>query len=373
MADPLLMLFCADPLSPARVDEHFAGQAAAVREMGGQVALIDHDALLRGEAGAAVRRVPRDSGPWWYRGWMIPGPAYADLAQALHGRGATLRVAPRRYRLAHELPGWYPTFHEVTPESDWTAWTPGEVPSPEFVAPMAGTVGPGPAVVKDYVKSRKHEWHEACFIPDTTDLVHATAVVARMVELQQESLAGGIVLRRFESYRQHDGRTAEARVWWVDGAAAMVTAHPDTPATIVEPDLTFIAPLVAALSCPFVTTDLAQRDDGVWRVVEVGDGQVSDIPPNTDMTPLFTMLAAPSTIDLPPRCPNCDAVGVPLLYGLPTPEAHAAAEGGELLLAGCLVAEDAPLWRCGHGHEWPGGEAQHSAHIGAILMDYEPA
>jgi hypothetical protein len=26
-----------------------------------------------------------------------------------------------------------------------------------------------------------------------------------------------------------------------------------------------------------ITTDMALRSDGVWRVVEVGDGQVSDI------------------------------------------------------------------------------------------------
>lgn len=26
-------------------------------------------------------------------------------------------------------------------------------------------LGPGPYIVKDYVKSRKHEWDEACYIP----------------------------------------------------------------------------------------------------------------------------------------------------------------------------------------------------------------
>jgi hypothetical protein len=35
----LRVLFCADPLTPRRVDEHFAGQAAIVGDLGGQVAL----------------------------------------------------------------------------------------------------------------------------------------------------------------------------------------------------------------------------------------------------------------------------------------------------------------------------------------------
>ena len=29
---------------------------------------------------------------------------------------------------------------------------------------------------------------------------------------------------------------------------------------------------------PFITVDLVRRSDGAWRVVEVGDGQVSDRP-----------------------------------------------------------------------------------------------
>jgi hypothetical protein len=41
------MLFCADPMHPRRVDDHFAGQAESMRAAGARVALIDHDALLR--------------------------------------------------------------------------------------------------------------------------------------------------------------------------------------------------------------------------------------------------------------------------------------------------------------------------------------
>jgi hypothetical protein len=157
---------------------------------------------------------------------------------------------------------------------------------------MAAALAPGPAVVKDYVKSRKHEWDEACFIADTTDLARVSAVVARMVELQEDNLNGGIVMRRFEDYRQERGHSVEARVWWVDGEAALVTAHPDTPQLTLDPDLSQIAPLVKGLGCPFVTTDIAQRADGIWRVVEVGDGQVSDMPPQTDLTPLLKRLSA---------------------------------------------------------------------------------
>lgn len=70
----------------------------------------------------------------------------------------------------------------------------------------------------------------------------------------------------------------EARVWWLDGRPVHVGPHPDTPDAMMEPDLAGIAELVAKLDCRFVTTDVVRRADGAWRVVEVGDGQVSDRP-----------------------------------------------------------------------------------------------
>lgn len=45
-----------------------------------------------------------------------------------------------------------------------------------------------------------------------------------------------------------------------------------------EIDLHWLTRLIAALGLPLVTADLALHANGVWRVVEVGDGQVSDRP-----------------------------------------------------------------------------------------------
>jgi hypothetical protein len=111
-----VILFCSDPLNPRRPDGHFAAEAEVA---GAARALIDHDALLAGDAAAAVGRVPAGSGPYWYRGWMIPVQRYADLAAALAARGVGLHTSPERYRRAHELPGWIDVFRDVTPETVW--------------------------------------------------------------------------------------------------------------------------------------------------------------------------------------------------------------------------------------------------------------
>jgi ATP-grasp domain, R2K clade family 3 len=308
---PTSVLYCSDPLNPRRVDEHFAAEARAVREGGGVVALIDHDALSRGEADRAVERVASGFGAAWYRGWMVPADEYAALARALERRGANLMIGPGRYRAAHELPGWYSSFAAVTPASAWRPWSAGadgEPPEDRVLTSLAAELRPGPGIVKDYVKSRKHEWDEACFIPDLSDAAAVARIVRRFVELQGEFLAGGIVLREFEPFvnprsasrpsgtSQPDTTepvAAELRVWWLDGSPRLVTPHPDSAYRgVVSPELDRVEPAVRALGCRFVTTDLALRSDGAWRVVEVGDGQVSDLHPAIDPAELIGLLPA---------------------------------------------------------------------------------
>ncbi|MFE2167447.1 ATP-grasp domain-containing protein [Streptomyces sp. NPDC059447] len=287
------VLYCADPLNGRRTDPHFAEEARALRAQGATVALVDHDALLAGDADGAVARVPAGAGGVRYRGWMVPAARYAELDEALRRRGAVLLVSPDAYRRAHEFPGWYETFAALTPAGVWLPTVPGEVPDDRRLAALAAALPPGAAVVKDYVKSRKHEWHEACHIPDLADPVALRRVVSRFVELQGEFLAGGLVLRAFEDFVVPEGAAAEVRVWWRDGEPRLFTAHPDSPvpeaAVIPAQDLEPVRAAVRALGCPFVTTDLALRTDGAWRVVEVGDGQVSDVHREVDPA-LFTAL-----------------------------------------------------------------------------------
>ncbi len=287
------LLSCADPLDERRTDPHFAAETATARELGATVGVIDHDVLLNGDAARAVRNVPRDAGPAWYRGWMIPSAAYAALADALEARGTPLIVDAAKYRAAHELPGWYETFAEMTPVSRWLPVEPGRLPD---VAALAASLGGGAGIVKDYVKSAKHAWETACYIPDLADTVALRRVVTAFVAEQASYLAGGIVLRAFESFGIGADRATEVRVWWLDGEPILVGAHPDTPGEFPVPVLDGVAECVGRLGARFITTDLALRTDGVWRVVEVGDGQVSDLPAGVGPEPILGALLTASRI-----------------------------------------------------------------------------
>ena len=271
--DGMLLLVPADPLRPRRPDEHFAAEAAAAKDAGLDVALIDHDALADpGAAGRAVARVPSAGGPAVYRGWMLRADQYAALAAALEARDVTLRTSAAQYRRAHELPGWHAALSPVTPQAEWTT---GDAERDFQLA--CERLGQGPAVLRDYVKSMKHHWHEAAYIPDVTDHTRAWKIASRFRELREDEFTGGFVLRRFEDFA-----SAEARTWWVDGTPRLTTAHPDTPNDVPPGiDLSPFTALIASLALPFVTADLARRTDGTWRLIELGDGQVSDRPETT--------------------------------------------------------------------------------------------
>ncbi|WP_158271184.1 ATP-grasp domain-containing protein [Nocardia sp. MDA0666] len=214
----MIVLVPADVLRPGRADAHFAADAEAARASGMQVDLVDHDALIRDDAAAAVRRV-RGEGPAICRGWMMRSQQYAAFDDALRARGITLRTDARHYRRAHEFPGWYDVFARHTPESSWTRG----VGRDEFDRARSH-LGSGPAVVRDYTKSMKHHWHEAMYIPDLADTEAAWRVAQRLCELRGPDLTGGFVLRRYEALAAE-----EVRTWWVDGSCRLAGPHPDTP------------------------------------------------------------------------------------------------------------------------------------------------
>lgn len=277
-----MLLVPGDPLNPRRDDPHFAAQAAAARAQGVPVARVDHDALVRSpeDAASAVARVPAADDAV-YRGWMLSADQYRSFASGLEACGVQLRTTPDEYRTAHELPGWYEGLRTVTPASVWT-----ECSDLTELLKATRALGGGAGVLRDYVKSMKHYWTDACYLPDLTDEAAVERIGARFLELRDDAFTGGFVVRRFEHFTG-----SEARTWWVGGRCVLTTPHPDTPDDLPTGlDLIEVEPLVAELALPFVTVDVTRTTTGAWRVVELGDGQVSDWPAGRDPADLIAAL-----------------------------------------------------------------------------------
>jgi hypothetical protein len=283
----VLILFCDDPLSQRAPDPSYAAEAEAVRTLGAEHALVGYEALVGGDAAGAVRRVPASASARLgvYRGWMLRPERYAALHAALAARGVALINDPAAYRHCHYLPESYPAIEPWTPRSVWLPVGPGFALARvhEALRPF----GSAPVIVKDYVKSQKHAWREACFIPDASDRAAVERVVGRFLQLQGEDLAEGLVFREYvelESAGTHPRSgmplAREFRLFVLDGeplATFRYWSEGDYGGDAAPP-LAELGQATARVRSRFFTMDVARRTDGRWIVVELGDGQVAGLP-----------------------------------------------------------------------------------------------
>lgn len=302
------IIFPSDPFDARKVNPEFEEEANIVTSLGGKFALIDHDELENGNfSGRRLLTVQQASdydnfigtaeelkalqdafpsvAPYdtkaFYRGWMMAPDSYQLMRHNLGLRSVDMKSDTSDYMSSYWLAHWYHHFRDVTPKS---TYFPADYTPEQYLPIVKEDIRNGPYIVKDQVKSRKHEWDTACFSPSRKELPN---IINEFIRLQGDSLNGGIVVRQFEDF---DKSVGEMRVWWVNGKLAMVSPHPDTPHLFTDIDLSFVEPYVKSFRRPFVTTDITLLTDGTPRVVEVSDGQVSGIPKGFDATRLFQAL-----------------------------------------------------------------------------------
>lgn len=244
---PTHFLFPADPLDPRAVDELFAPQRRALGEAGYSTSLCP-DAVI--DDGAALRGVPAGA-TVVYRGWMLNAARYERLAEAVARTGAAPLTSPAAYLAAHHLPNWYPLVAELTPETH--VLPPGADAEAELRA-----LGWDTFFVKDYVKSLKTSLGSV-----VRDPARIGKVAAEMERFRGE-IEGGLCVRRVEPFVPESERryfVLEGRAFSADGGAV--------------PEL--VREVAGRIPSPFFSADVVLREDGAMRLVEVGDGQVSDL------------------------------------------------------------------------------------------------
>jgi hypothetical protein len=296
------ILFCCDPLDVRQVDPSYAAEAAAAEKAGLGFSRIDYEALVdEKDAARAVRKVlppPSGSDLGVYRGWMLSPGSYAELYRALLEKGVRLINSPEAYLHGHHLPESYAKIDGVTPRSVWLPWA-GSIPM-DAVMELLRPFGSAPLILKDFVKSRKHEWAEACFIPSASDRTAVERVVKRFVELQGDALAGGLVFREFIEF-EPAGRhpksgmplTREHRVFYLDGRPLLSFAYwADLGQSDDGPPASVFDDVAGRISSRFFTMDVAKRKGGDWLIVELGDGQVAGLPTETLADTFYEALAA---------------------------------------------------------------------------------
>lgn len=288
---PLILLPC-EPFNPREVDPDFEPERRAAKAAGLDTALIDHSQVLEGAAGAAVARTPEGAGPAVYRGWMLKPNQYEAMHAALLSRGIELINTPEQYRACHYLPESYPWIDGHTPRSVWFRLD-GTLDLERLKQSIA-PFGNSSLVVKDYVKSQKHYWQEACFIPSASDLDAVERVVRRFLELQGDDFNEGLVLREFVPLKVVGSHpksgmplAAEFRIFWLSGKPILSHRYWGDLTTFESPlPWAELTPIADRIPSRFFTMDVAFLADGGWTIVELGDGQVAGLP-SADLAPEF--------------------------------------------------------------------------------------
>lgn len=292
-----LVIFPSQPFSPREIDSDFEQERVAAQQAGFETALVDHSRILQGDTVAAVSRVPSNDEPALYRGWMLRPGQYAAMHAELAARGVSLLNTPQQYRNCHYLPDSYPWIQGHTPDSVWLPVR-GDIDL-QSIASLLKRFGDRPLIVKDYVKSQKHYWTDACFIPTASDISAVERVARRFLELQDEDLNEGLVFREFLPLkiigthpRSKMPLAAEFRIFWLDATPVLSHRYWGDLTTFDVPlPLDELRPIAARVPSRCFTMDIAFLDSGGWTIVELGDGQVAGLP-STDLAPEFFLRVA---------------------------------------------------------------------------------
>lgn len=297
----MIIVYCQSPIDKKQPDEIYQAEAEASKSIGFARRLIDFEALvIEGDIEKCLRAIPQSDVRTFgvYRGWMVSPSNYENLFTGLEAKGITLINNPNQYKHCHYLPEWLSEIGDHTPQSSVLAFESGEHLSLERLKDSLAIFGSNAVIVKDFVKSEKHHWEEACFIPDASDLDHASKICRRFLELRGIDLEGGLVLRKFVNFKRlgihpQSGMplTEEFRAFVLDGRLMAVMKYWDeVNYPVDETRFDSLLNLVASVPSNFFTVDFARLETGEWMIVELGDGQVAGLPDNMDPKEFYTAL-----------------------------------------------------------------------------------
>lgn len=238
------------PLTPRHVDEMFLEESQAFSKAGFSISLIDGDRLM--DSQAKVQPPVASEEKTVYRGWMLTAAEYTNLLLSLKATDGLPLTNAEQYLATHHLPNWQKIIAEFTPEtvvlafdSDWA----GELKK----------LGWSKFFIKDYVKSLKTSIGSVIERPEDIELVAAE------MQKYRGTIEGGLCVRQVEDFLPE----TEQRFFVINGKPFAADSLTEIPAMVFE--------CVRRIDSNFFSVDVILRADGQLRIVEIGDGQVSDL------------------------------------------------------------------------------------------------
>ena len=243
-------LFPSDYFKPKNADAAFLDQITCIQNLGFDASIISLESL--GAGSSNIIPPPELGSKVVYRGWMLSPAEYELLVDAVKSTGASVLTSIAEYLATHYLPNWYPLINDLTPETKFYAIN-------DDLKSELSKLGWNGFFIKDYVKSLKTS------LGSFIDTPSAIATVVGEMQKFRGSIEGGICVRRIEDFVPE----TERRYFVKHGKPFAASPEEEVPEIVEE--------CAKRIVSKFFSVDVIQRRDGTKRIVEIGDGQVSDL------------------------------------------------------------------------------------------------
>ena len=291
----MVCIYCDSVFDAKIVEPEYELEYEAAHSGGFETALISFESLVEGNIREALKLVQSYNNKVLgiYRGWMLTLDQYTSLYEGLQEKNILLINNPEEYAHCHYLPYSYDKIKSKTPTSRWTTGL-----GDRNIQSILEKFDENPLIIKDYVKSEKHHWETACYIPNASDWEHARSVIHNFIQLRGNALNEGIVFRKFEELEflathSKSGMplTKEFRIFFFNKKIINVCYYwDDVSYEDKMPELHEFIEIAQEIKSNFFTMDIAKKKHGDWIVMELGDGQVAGLPDNVNRREFYKNL-----------------------------------------------------------------------------------
>lgn len=288
----MIIIFCDNVIDSQIVDEVYQEEMDVAKQNGFETYLISFEELTSRNLSKSLKNIPQQkiNKQAIYRGWMLTVKQYSLFYEALLDKNIQLINTITEYKHCHYLPPSYYKIEKYTPKSNWTTNL-----SQEEIIKLSDDFGDESIIVKDFVKSEKHNWEDACFISNASNKEDVQKVVSKFIELRGDFLNEGLVFRKFEELQfltNHSKSgmplTKEYRLFFLNKKLLAVFNYWDEGEyEEIAIDLNKFTKIAQTIESNFFTMDIVQKINGEWIIMELGDGQVSGLPDNADKNEFY--------------------------------------------------------------------------------------
>lgn len=299
MTEQLYILFCESPIQTNKVDEDFEDQFISAKENGFETLLFNFEYLTSADSfSIATKRIkPNDKlSKTIYRGWMLTPKQYSILYNNLLSKNYKLINTVEEYQNCHYLPDSLKFIESRTPKTVFEKFE--NENSVDKLIEKSKIFGQKPIILKDYVKSEKHDWETACFVENASNVDNLKQTINNLLKLRDKYLNEGIVVREFVelndlTIHSKSGMplTEEYRLFFCNKKLVVIYDYwEEGEYKLSKPDSSEFEKIAQQIDSNFFSMDIARQKNGELIIIELGDGQVAGLPDKTDRSEFYKRL-----------------------------------------------------------------------------------